>query len=125
MQHMRRALILGLILAALCLGQTTMRIADGGTTSEALAASSGLGFCTPGAIIIKAGWTGGTSLTFLKSIDGVTYYPVKDQYGTAVTVTVAAATWVELSPGEWWTTRYLKIVSGTVSREETPIIVCR
>lgn len=93
-------LILALALFALvpCAAQTTLTIPNNDTTSSAFVAASGLGYCTLTAIIIKAGWTGGATLTFQKSIDGVTYYPVRDQYGAAVTCPLAVNIYPLLLP---------------------------
>ena len=121
-----RSIALLLLLAVACFGQVSMTIANGQTTSTAV--TTGPSFCTPAAIIVPAGWTGGTSLALKASLDKSTFYAMKDEYGAAKSITVSAGAWVILTPSELWSVRsvrHLQVVAGTVTREETLTVVCK
>ena len=68
------------------------------------------------AVITPAAWTA-AALTFLKSADGGSFYPVFDQ-GAEVSVSsglipTAEARWFDLDPAGWLNASHLKVRSGT------------
>lgn len=66
------------------------------------------------ALQTPAAWTT-ANITFLGSLDGVTYCTVKDSGGTEVAVTTAASTSHVLNPETFGGFRYLKVRSGTAA----------
>ena len=83
-------------------------IASGGSLSGAV----DIGDNVVVGIVIPAAWTVAV-ITFDASIDGTTYGPLYDRYGTEYTVQVAAARAIPLSIQDFVGFRYLKIRSGT------------
>jgi hypothetical protein len=68
--------------------------------------------CTITAISIPAGWAGTTTVSF-QTADETGAYEDLVEYGSDITVTVAAGKTTKLSPSDWWGIRFLKIRSGT------------
>lgn len=92
---------------------------DSGETTSAAVDMDGT---HPVAIITPAALTG-TSLTFTVSHDGATYNALYDQYGTQVTVVVAASRYIPLDPATFAGIRHLKLVSGSSEAAARNIIV--
>jgi hypothetical protein len=64
-------------------------------------------------ILLPAAFTS-TALTFLASVDGVNFYPVKStSSGTALSYTVVQGTFCAINPQDFQGINYLKVVAGT------------
>ena len=93
-------------------------IANGQTVSEA-APFYGLrlvGLITPAALT-------GTSVTFQGSVDGVTYVPIYDSAGVAITATVSTSRWTVLDPADFAGMAYIKVVSGSAEGAARTIVL--
>jgi len=100
---------------------STATIAISGTVSSVVDCTDGR---TAFAIITPAALTG-TAMTFQASHDGVTYTPITDTAGAAVSITVAASRYIPIASANFAGVRYLKIVSGTTEVAARAIIVMR
>jgi len=89
-------------------GTATATIANG----ESLSAAVDIGDNVVASIVMPAAWTTAV-ITFDASIDGTTYGPLYDRYGTEYSVQVAATRSIPLSVQDFVGFRYLKIRSGT------------
>ncbi len=64
-------------------------------------------------ILFPATFTG-TAVTFEASIDGATFFPVKNTTsGTSLSYTIAQGTYQAIDPKEFYGIQYLKVVSGS------------
>lgn len=64
-------------------------------------------------IMVPAAFTG-VALTFLVSINGVDYYPLRSTTsGTALSYTVAQGQYIAIDPKDFYGVNYLKVVSGS------------
>lgn len=87
----------------------TATIASSGTTSTAVALK---GFQLSG-VLLPATFTG-TSITFLASVDGVTYVLLKvTAAGTTLSYVVTQNTFAAIDPKDFAGVNYVKIVSGS------------
>lgn len=96
-------------------------IADSATTSNLRDMKDG----TLVGLIIPAGMEG-TSLTFLASLDGVTFTQMYTTSGTPMAVVIDATTrWVAIPPSDFPGPRFLKLVASAVQSGAaviTPVI---
>lgn len=67
----------------------------------------------------------GTSITFTASYDGVTFVPVYDGLGAALSLTIASSEYIPFDPAKFAGIRYLKIVSSATETSKTFVIVTR
>lgn len=94
----------------------TATIANGATVSDAvdMRGYSGGGYALPSTF-------DGTALTFQVSVDGVTYQTLYDQYGSPLSITVAASRSFPL-PQEIFGWAYFKFVAGTAQSTTATLI---
>ena len=89
--------------------QTAVTIASGQTTSPAIV-NNGLSLV---GIQLPAAFTG-TAISFLASVDGITFQPIYDTVsGTALSYTVAQGHYVAINPQDFYGVVQFKIVSGS------------
>jgi len=81
-------------------------------TSTTVSAAVDLRGMTLCGIYFPAAFTG-TTITFQASADNVTFVPVQDGAGAAISKTIAQGQYLKLSPVDFAGIQYLKVVSGS------------
>ena len=117
---MKRLLLVACLIlatASISYAQTTQRV-----TTATIAASGSLSTAVrleAGTLTaIKVPVLTAANFTVLVSTDGVTYTQLYDEFNNLVTITTGdgtAARWIRLSPGDWWSWKWIKFQSGTVA----------
>lgn len=64
------------------------------------------------AIVTSTTWYTGAQMSFRKSYDGTTYYPVFDEYGAERLVTVQRRSWQDIDPTAFASLEYIKVRVG-------------
>jgi hypothetical protein len=95
----------------------TVTIASGQTKSNAvhLRGNSLLGFALPSTF-------DGTEVSFEVSQDGSTFYPLYDEDGDQILLTVAASRAYEINAGRFAAWTYMKFVAGTAQATTDTVI---
>jgi hypothetical protein len=85
-----------------------VQVAASGTESTSIPCLgySLVGFITPAELT-------STAITFQASLDGITYVPIKNTSGTALSVTVAASGYYTLDPANFVGIPHLRLVCGS------------
>jgi len=65
----------------------------------------------------------GTTLSFMVSIDGVSYYSLVGVDGVAVSLTVGVDKFVRLNPSDFAGIEYLKLVSGSAEAADREFVL--
>lgn len=94
------------------------------TAGASLSSAIDLGGGVLAGIIIPSTWTT-ASLTFQVSNDGVNYYNLYDEYGSEVTATPAAGTFMRLSAGDYFGVPQIKLRSGTAASAVNQVSTAR
>jgi hypothetical protein len=138
MKHLRFVLFFALALTAsaqdrtltaseLSQGWFDMTITGGESLTQSVAIGKA---CVPIGINMPAAWTA-ASITFRASASSATPQSLYDSFGTEVTVTAAASTYITLDPAQFLGIRVLQLRSGTAASAvnqaaaRTLRVVCR
>jgi hypothetical protein len=76
--------------------------------------------CIPAAIIMPPAWTTADIIVEF-SLDGTTWYPLKDSMKQYDIIQADAGTWVFLDGAKYWTARIFRLKSVTVGTPGTPV----